>query len=192
MGFGGNPKMLAVSAIQMELSRYHAAEFCVEGARHNPHMPNLATLLKSEIARLARKELKTETATLRKTVASLRTELLATKKKVRELEADLKLIGRPGSVRQAAGPASAPSPAKSSNGSTFRFSSKGLATNRARLKLSAVAYGRLVGTTGVAVAAWEKGTSRPRAKYLPAIAELRGVGKREVARRLEALNSQKE
>ncbi len=150
-------------------------------------MPNLAALLKSEISRLARKELKTETSTLRKTVASLRADLLATKKKVRELDAALKRVARPGRGTQAAVVTVEASAAAPSEGSSFRFSAKGLATNRARLKLSAADYGRLVGATGVAVASWEKGTSRPRAKYLSAIAELRGIGKREVARRLEAI-----
>ncbi len=40
-------------------------------------MPNLASTLKSEIARLARKELKSEIQLLRKTVASHRGEIAA-------------------------------------------------------------------------------------------------------------------
>ncbi len=65
---------------------------------------------------------------------------------------------------------------------SYRFSAKGLATNRKRLGLSAEQYGRLVGATGQAVTAWEKGASKPRAKYLPAIAGLRGCRQKEVAR----------
>ncbi len=44
-----------------------------------------------------------------------------------------------------------------------------------------------VGATGQAVSGWERGLNKPRDKYLPAIAELRTVGKREVAKRLAEL-----
>ncbi len=148
-------------------------------------MPNLAATLKAEISRLARKEVRAETESLRKTVAALRVDLQATKKKLRELEAQARKTSRP---RLA--------PTASSEGSTvapdakFRFSAKGLASNRKRLGLSADDFGRLVGATGQAVAGWERGANKPREKYLPAIAELRGVGKREVAKRLDALRGE--
>lgn len=154
-------------------------------------MPNLAATLKAEVSRLARKEVRSETEGLRKTVIALRTELSATRKRLRDLE---------GAVQRAAkaGARGRPAPATSkaigageksaadADTKGFRFSAKGLASNRQRLGLSTADYGRLVGATGQAVAGWEKGTNRPRAKYLSAIAELRGIGKREVAKRLEA------
>lgn len=148
-------------------------------------MPNLAATLKAEVTRLARKEVRAETESLRKTVAALRADLQATKKKLRELEAQSKKTSRAGLAPAASsdGPPSAPE-------AKFRFSAKGLASNRKRLGLSADEFGRLVGATGQAVAGWERGTSKPREKYLPAIAELRGVGKREVAKRLDALRGE--
>lgn len=60
-------------------------------------------------------------------------------------------------------------------------------SNRKRLGLSAADFGLLVGATGQSVYSWEQGKSKPRAKALAAIAALRGVGKREVAKRLQAL-----
>ncbi len=144
-------------------------------------MPNLAATLKAEITRLARKEVRSETESLRKTVAGLRADLSATKKKLRELEAHSRKTSR----AQPA-PVALAEVAPSSPGAKFRFSAKGLASNRKRLGLSADDYGRLVGATGQAVAGWERGANKPREKYLPAIAELRGIGKREVAKRLSA------
>ncbi len=49
-------------------------------------MPNIATVLKAEIARVARKELRSQTDSLKKSLASHRTEIAALKKRVRELE----------------------------------------------------------------------------------------------------------
>ena len=69
----------------------------------------------------------------------------------------------------------------------LRFRAEGMLSNRKRLGLSAADFGLLVGATGQSVYSWEQGKSKPRAKALAAIAALRGVGKREVAKRLQAL-----
>lgn len=62
-----------------------------------------------------------------------------------------------------------------------------MANNRKRLGLSAEDFGLLVGATGQSVYSWERGKSKPRPQNLVAIAALRGIGKREVAARLEPL-----
>ena len=71
-----------------------------------------------------------------------------------------------------------------------RFTAAGLAANRKRLGLSAADFGRLVGTTGQSIYAWEGGSATPRAKNLAAIAELRSLGKKAVAARLAALSQE--
>jgi transcriptional regulator with XRE-family HTH domain len=58
---------------------------------------------------------------------------------------------------------------------------------RKRLGLSAADLGLLLGVSALSVYKWEQGKARPRAKYLEAIADLRGIGKREAAVRLESL-----
>ncbi len=150
---------------------------------HNPNMPNLALALRTEITRLARKEVRSETESLRKTVAGLRVDLASTKRKLRELEAASKRSAtrRPPAERSAA------MEAPITSMSRLRFSAKGLASNRQRLGLSTEDFGRLVGATGQAVSGWERGVNKPRDKYLPAIAELRTMGKREAAKRLSEL-----
>ena len=147
-------------------------------------MPNIATVLKAEITRLARKEVREDAAALKKSVGLHRTEIAALKRRLATLEGLVRKLtaverARPGPAR----------PSRSADdlqpkGAGFRFRAQGLATNRKRLGLSASDFGRLVGTTGQSIYAWEAGKATPRPQALAAIVALRGVGKREVARRL--------
>ena len=68
-----------------------------------------------------------------------------------------------------------------------RFSVKGLKSLRARLELSAADFGRLAGASGQSVYNWEAGKTVPAATQRATLASLRGLGKREAAKRLEAL-----
>ncbi len=69
----------------------------------------------------------------------------------------------------------------------FRFSAKGLASQRKRLGLSAEAFGMLVGASGQSVYNWESAKAEPRRKHLAAIAALRTMGKKEAAAKLAEL-----
>lgn len=144
-------------------------------------MANLASMLKSEIARVARRELRAELQGLKKAGATYRGEIARLKRRIGALEQQVKrLAARSG--REA--PAAA---ADEDADQKLRFSAKGLASQRKRLGLSAEAFGALIGASGQSVYKWESGKIRPRARHLPRIAELRGMGKREVAARLQAL-----
>lgn len=153
-------------------------------------MPNLATALKAEITRLARKELRVAIEGLRKTSATQRAEIASLKKKVAELEKQLKSASRArtASTRGAVGPQ--PAEAAETDASGLRFRAAGMAANRQRLGLSAADFGLLVGATGQSVYQWEQGKTKPGKRKLAAIASLRGIGKREVAQRLAALKAQ--
>ncbi len=145
-------------------------------------MANLASMLKSEIARVARRELRAELQGLKKASASYRGEIARLKRRIGALEQQVKrLASRPG--REAPPVAGADAEADQK----LRFSAKGLASQRKRLGLSAEAFGALIGASGQSVYKWESGKIRPRARHLPRIAELRGMGKREAAARLQAL-----
>lgn len=146
-------------------------------------MANLAAVLKSEVARLARKELRAETDALKRTVASQRSDIAALKRRAAKLEKSLSALLR---LANKAGRAAQPEPGDAEAGS-FRFRAAGMANNRKRLGLSAEDFGLLVGASGQTIYLWERGETKPRPKNLAAIAALRGVGKREVAKRLEAL-----
>lgn len=72
-------------------------------------------------------------------------------------------------------------------GSGTRFVPKGLKSLRARLGLSAADFGLLVGASGQSVYNWEAGKSVPRVTQQAGLAAVRGLGKREAAKRLEEL-----
>ena len=146
-------------------------------------MTNLASVLKSEVTRLARKELRAETESLKKTVTVQRTEIAALKRRTSDLEKTLKALVR---LVSKAGRAAEPTQPDAEDGQ-FRFRASGMASNRKRLGLSAEDFGLLVGASGQSVYLWESGKTKPRPQSLAAIAALRGIGKREVAVRLEAL-----
>lgn len=142
---------------------------------------NIATALKSEIVRLARKELRGETKSLRKATAAYRSEIAALKRRVLELEKQLRRVGRPAKAEV--------SRTADSESPRVRFSAKGLTAQRKRLGLSAHDLGLLLGASGQSVYNWESGQIRPRASQLPAIVALRSMGKREAEARLEALRA---
>jgi DNA-binding transcriptional regulator YiaG len=151
------------------------------GPRKNTTMPNIATILKSEIARVARKEVRGETQEMKKATAQYRTHIAALKRRMLALERQVARLGK------ATAKSGAPAPREQADG-TLRFSAKGLATQRKRLGLSAHAFAALLGVSAQSIYKWEDGKTRPRASQLKAIAALRKMGKREANARLSALS----
>jgi DNA-binding transcriptional regulator YiaG len=143
-------------------------------------MPNIGALLKEEIARVCRKEIRREVEPVRKTSATYRREIAALKRQVAALERQAAVLAR----RTAK---AAPETTMADPDRPMRFVAKGLVSLRARLGLSAEDFGRLVGVSGQSIYNWEKGKTVPRKEQLTALASLRGIGKREAAARLEAL-----
>jgi DNA-binding transcriptional regulator YiaG len=140
-------------------------------------MPNLSTILKGEITRLARKEIKAAVDPLRKANAGQRKEIVELKRQVAALQRDLKAASKPSKSRQAAGETT----------SGTRFSAKGLKSLRTRLGLSAAEFGSLAGASVPSIYKWEAGKAVPRAAQQADLAALRGIGKREAAKRLAAV-----
>ncbi|MDQ6628770.1 MAG: hypothetical protein M3Z29_10025 [Pseudomonadota bacterium] len=143
-------------------------------------MPNIATIFKSEISRVARKEVRTEVIGLKKSAGSHRSEISALKRRVQALEQEIRRLGKGRGKEVPLGSEQEPS-------ENLRFSAKGMASQRRRLALSAADCGLLVGASAQSVYNWEEGKVRPRAMHLGAIAALRTLGKREANARLEAL-----
>jgi DNA-binding XRE family transcriptional regulator len=139
-------------------------------------MPNIGTVLKSEISRVSRKEVRGETLALKKSISQYRSQIADLKRRVHALE---QLVKRAGKARNSSA-GEPPEP-----GGNLRFSAKGLAAQRRRLGLSAASVARLLGVSALSVYKWESGKTRPRAKQIEAIARLRGMGKREAMKRLE-------
>jgi DNA-binding transcriptional regulator YiaG len=144
-------------------------------------MPNLAVVLKDEVARLARKEIRKQTATLQKASVQYRRDIAALKRKAAGLERQVALLER----GLAAQPAQESSPAEQKT--NLRFTAKGLRSQRKRLGLSAGAYAKLVGVTAQSIYNWERGAARPRQSQIAVLATLRAIGKKEVKAKLAQL-----
>lgn len=145
-------------------------------------MPNFTSILKQEISRLARKEIRTEVEALKKSSARYRSEIAALKRRIEVLER--KLAQKP----RGNGKASAPDADDSihvANGSSrdgaasIRYSAKSLASQRKRLGLSAAEFGKLIGVSAQSIYNWEAQKARPREKQLAAFAAVRQMGRRD-------------
>ena len=144
-------------------------------------MANIATILKQEIARVARKETRADTLQLKEASAHYRSDIAALKRRIAALE---QLVGRLG--KAAAKTASAVMVDEPT--SSFRFSASGLQAQRKRLDLSASEAALLLGVSDQSVYKWENGKTRPRASQFASIAALRGMSKKEAASRLDAVS----
>jgi DNA-binding transcriptional regulator YiaG len=143
-------------------------------------MTNIASVLKSEISRIARKEVRVETLSLKKAVGMHRAEIAALKKRTQTLEAELRRLGK-------AQAKAAPVEAQAQPQQKPRFSAKSLAAQRRRLGLSVRECSLLLGTSEQSIYNWEDGKTRPLARHLPTIAALRTLSKKDAAARLALL-----
>lgn len=143
-------------------------------------MPNLAQTLKEEIARLARRELRRHTKTVKKASAQHRRTIAELKRQMKALQRQTALLEK--QVCQCRQSSPVAEPAKK-----VRFTAKGLRSDRKRLDLSAADYAKLVGVDLKSIYRWEAGKTRPRQAQVVALAAVRGIGKREAVARLEQL-----
>jgi DNA-binding transcriptional regulator YiaG len=143
-------------------------------------MPNVASVLRDEINRLARKEIRQQVGPLKKTNVELRRTVAALKSEVTALQRKVRFLEKQEKRRLEAAP-------KESTAKRVRFSPRSVKADRKRLGLSAKDYGALVGVSSLTIYSWESGKSKPRAERLAAWARVRGIGKREALRRLELL-----
>jgi DNA-binding transcriptional regulator YiaG len=136
-------------------------------------MPNIASVLKSEITRIARKEIRAEVEGLKKSVSSHRSEIAALKRRSQSLEQELRRLGKHL-------PKQAPAAIEETSRSV-RFSAKDLALQRKRLGLTIEGCALLLGTVGKSIYRWETGKAQPRERYWPSIAALRTLSKEQAA-----------
>ena len=140
-------------------------------------MPNIASVIKDEVLRLARKEVRKEVEAMKKASALFRSSLAALKKQVANLERQQARLGKQS--------AKVTEPDAEGEATTrFRFSAKRFAAQRQKLGISAGAMGTLLGVTAQTVYNWEAEKSRPRQQQLASIATLRKTGKRQIQARL--------
>jgi len=145
-------------------------------------MPNIASVLKDEVVRLARKEVRRELEGLKKASAQYRSDIAELKRRVA-------LLDKKNARLEKTTVSKASLPSEDAGATRVRFSAKGLATHRQRLGLSAADMGALLGVSAQSIYHWESGKSKPRVQQLSAIATLRSMGKRQAKARLAELNA---
>lgn len=140
-------------------------------------MSSLGSVLRSEITRLARKEIRAQIDPLKKAGGVYRREIAELKRQVALLARQAKVASKASSKR----PQESPEPPAA------RFVANGLRSLRARLGLSAADFGQLAGASGQSIYNWESGKAVPRKSQLLVLAGLRTLGKREAQARLAGL-----
>jgi DNA-binding transcriptional regulator YiaG len=140
-------------------------------------MPNIGAVLKDEIARISRKEIRKATDPLRKTAAAHRHEIAALKRELAAATRMIRSLSRNLSIGAAADDATGP------DEPTPRITSKGISSLRKRLGLSAEKFGLLAGVSGQTVYHWEDG-AKPRRAQLATLVDLKGLSKQAAHDRL--------
>ena len=143
-------------------------------------MANIASVLRDEISRLARKEIKHQMAVTVRASAQHRRDIAELKRQIQSLKKSVAFLEKQEKKRLGERP-----PVEKLKGA--RFSAKSVRTHRERVGLSARNYGKLVGVSEQTVYNWEADSSKPQAKQLAALVAVRGLGKREAMTRLEML-----
>jgi hypothetical protein len=134
-------------------------------------MPDIAKLLKMEIARVARKHARAECVALRQAVSKYRADIARLKCDVADLQR--RQCSR-GEAEISPLPVSAAAAADSPR---TRYSAKSLSAQRRRLKLSAEELGMLLGVSGQTIYLWEADRTRPRPRHRPGIIALRSLSR---------------
>lgn len=146
-------------------------------------MPNVNAVLNEQMRRIARREIRANAKAVKRATGHYRRDIAALKRQVAALQRELA-----GLRKRLPDPSPRPAPEAVQNA---RLRIDGLKAHRERLGLSAKDFGRLIGVSSLTVYNWENGKSKPRRSQLPGIVSIRGIGKREALRRLDALAGSK-
>jgi DNA-binding transcriptional regulator YiaG len=148
-------------------------------------MPNIAKILKEEIARISRHEAKVAVAPIKKPSSKFRSDIAGLKNQVATLEKEVKrlnvLVINLVSTQQP--------PAEAPEASRAWISGKGVKAFRKKLGLTQGEFGKLTGVTSHAVVLWESkpGMLKFRSATKAAIMAIRGIGKGEARKRLDEM-----
>jgi DNA-binding transcriptional regulator YiaG len=147
-------------------------------------MPNIATVLKDEIRRLAKREIKANTSSTKGAVAQFRRDIAKLKRLVQTQQREITFLKTQEQKRLGQ-----PQTKEEDELEGVRFSARSVKAQRRRLKLSAADYGKLVGVSGLTIYNWELGKSHPRKQQLARLVAVRGLGRRAALAKLEAMKA---
>jgi DNA-binding transcriptional regulator YiaG len=149
-------------------------------------MSNLVSSLKSEIVRLSRKEAKAATDPLRKPSVAARKAIADIKRRVADLEKELRRVNEALSKVQSAQPCQ-PCPSEpAASDVKMRVTSRNVKSLRSRLGLTASAFARLLGVTTKWVYLYENkaGALKMRAGTLAAFLAAKAMTAKEARAKL--------
>jgi DNA-binding transcriptional regulator YiaG len=144
-------------------------------------MSNLLTVLREEVRRIARKEIRTQVGVIRRATAQHRRDIAKLKRQIGVHEKRLESLETGTGKREAAVPR-AELPVEET-----RFSPRSVRAQRRRLKLSAEDFAKLIGVSAQTIYNWELGKVRPREAQLGALVVVRSLGRRAALKRLRGL-----
>ncbi len=147
-------------------------------------MPNVQSVLRQEIQRLARREARSELEATKKAVAQHRREIAELKRRNTALERTVSYLQSRETKRLKAGPSQAEPPRGT------RYSVRSLQAQRRTSGLSQGDFASLVGVSSSTIYNWESGSTKPSGKHLATLVSLRGIGKREAKERMRWLEGQ--
>lgn len=137
-------------------------------------MPDVKAVLTEEIRRLAKKEIKTAIVPLQKTLAEQKKLISELKKRIAVLE----------NKKTVASVSADENKDDAQEEPKHRLNAAGIVRVRNKLKLTQAEFARLLGVAAHTVSIWELGKVSPRRDAKAAICALRGLGKRELKKRL--------
>lgn len=145
-------------------------------------MPNLSQVIKAEIARISRKEIKTAVNPIRSSSIILKKTAAKLKRRIAALEVDIKRLRAFNNTLVA----ERKSRAVQTSDGKVRITAKGINTLRNKLGLSQESFAKLLGISSQAVYIMEhkQGRLSPRSATLANLLSIRGIGKREAQSRL--------
>ena len=141
-------------------------------------MPNVAQVLKAEIRRIARSEVRVECNALKDQVKTLKTTVSAQTQTIAQMKKSLSQLSSQSS-------SSAVLESSTEEQPKARITPTSIKRQRTRLKLSQREMGKLLKVSTNTVVRWEAGTSKPRVSHRANLANLRGLGIRAIRKMLE-------
>lgn len=145
-------------------------------------MGKVESIIKSEMVRLARREVRQAATPLKKEVWSLKNTVAQLRKAVLQLE-------RFAALQRKQWKEKPPLKAAPEEVATARFHPKLIRSLRRRLGLSQRDFARLAGVTPLAVYQWETGVFKPSKQKKEVLVALRKLGRREAKKLLEEMKA---
>jgi len=133
-------------------------------------MSNIATVLKEEITRLSRRELRSETDGLKRNSTQFRSDIAALKRRVTSIEKYLRNLDKQVSKVT-------PKLVEPIATTGLRYSAKQFLAQRHRLGLSQPEAGLLLSVSPQTIYSWETGRTRPKPEQITMIAAMRKLSK---------------